>query len=144
MPDSPAQNAPSPSKRGFGKWLLWGVAGLAAFAAMGVPMLAMMVFMGRMTTSMERMVVSVDQMSSDVTVMKDNLVAMGNYMNAITIGVASMDGNIDDIDRESLRDFCPSDNTSPDTDVAIAKNLLSNPTLYKDLIAKGNINLAHR
>ncbi len=53
-------------------------------------------------------------------------------------------GNIDNIDRDSLRNLCPSDNASPDTDVAIAKNLLSNPPLYQGLIEQGNINLAHR
>ena len=53
-------------------------------------------------------------------------------------------GNIDDIDREALRRLCPSDNASPDTDVAIAKNLLSNHSLYNELIEQGNINLAGR
>lgn len=53
-------------------------------------------------------------------------------------------GNIDDIDRESLRRLCPSDNASPDTDVAIAKNLLSNPALYNELIQQGTTNLAGR
>ena len=53
-------------------------------------------------------------------------------------------GNQDDSDRESLRGFCPSDNASPDTDVAIAKNLLANPMLYKELIQKGTLNLAGR
>lgn len=53
-------------------------------------------------------------------------------------------GNRDNSDRETLRGLCPSDNSSPDTDVAIAKNLLANPTLYKDLIRKGTINLAGR
>ena len=53
-------------------------------------------------------------------------------------------GNQDDSDRETLRSICPSDNGSPDTDVAIAKNLLANPTLYRDLIRKGTTNLAGR
>jgi carboxyl-terminal processing protease len=53
-------------------------------------------------------------------------------------------GNQDNSDRESLRGLCPSDSASPDTDVAIAKNLLANPTLYRDLIRKGTINLAGR
>ena len=53
-------------------------------------------------------------------------------------------GDIDDIDREALRRLCPSDNASPDTDVAIAKNLLSNHSLYNELIEQGNINLAGR
>jgi carboxyl-terminal processing protease len=53
-------------------------------------------------------------------------------------------GNIDNIDRESLRRLCPSDNASPDTDVAIAKNLLSNRSLYNELIEQGNTNLARR
>ena len=47
-------------------------------------------------------------------------------------------------DRETLRALCPSDSGSPDTDVAIAKNLLANPKLYKELIRKGTINLAGR
>jgi carboxyl-terminal processing protease len=53
-------------------------------------------------------------------------------------------GNRDDIDRESLREICPSDNESPDTDIAIAKNLFANPALYKELIERGTINLAGR
>lgn len=53
-------------------------------------------------------------------------------------------GNRDSSDRESLRELCPSDSGSPDTDIAIAKNLLANPTLYKELIRIGTINLAGR
>ncbi|NKB48577.1 MAG: PDZ domain-containing protein [Alphaproteobacteria bacterium] len=53
-------------------------------------------------------------------------------------------GDRDSSDRETLRRLCPSDSSSPDTDVAIAKNLLANPALYKELIAKGTINLARR
>ena len=53
-------------------------------------------------------------------------------------------GNQDDSDRETSRALCPSDSGSPDTDVAIAKNLLASPELYKDLIRKGTINLAGR
>lgn len=53
-------------------------------------------------------------------------------------------GNVDDSDRESLRAICPSDNASPDTDVAIAKNLLEDQALYREMIAKGNVNLAGR
>ena len=53
-------------------------------------------------------------------------------------------GNRDNSDRQSLRELCPSDSASPDTDVAIAKNILANPTLYKELIQKGTINLAGR
>ena len=53
-------------------------------------------------------------------------------------------GNRDNSDRETLRELCPSDSDSPDTDVAIAKNLLANPALYKELIRKGTINLAGR
>ena len=66
----------SPNGNGqIGKWVLWVLGGLGAFAAMGVPMIAMMVFMGQMTESMGRMVVSVDRMSDDVGVMKESLVA---------------------------------------------------------------------
>ena len=43
-----------------------------------------------------------------------------------------------------MRALCPSDSGSPDTDVAIAKNLLASPELYKELIRKGAINLAGR
>lgn len=53
-------------------------------------------------------------------------------------------GNVDDSDRESLRKLCPSDSGSPDADIAIAKNLLADPALYKELIQKGTINLAGR
>ena len=53
-------------------------------------------------------------------------------------------GNRDSSDRETLRALCPSDSGSPDTDVAIAKNLLANPKLYNELIRKGTINLAGR
>lgn len=53
-------------------------------------------------------------------------------------------GNQDNSDRQSLREICPSDAASPDTDVAVAKNLLANPPLYRDLIQKGTINLAGR
>ena len=53
-------------------------------------------------------------------------------------------GNRDNSDRQSLREICPSDSASPDTDVAVAKNILANPTLYKELIQKGTINLAGR
>ncbi len=55
-------------------------------------------------------------------------------------------GNDDDSesDRETLRNLCPSDSGSPDTDIAIAKNLLGDPALYKELIQKGTINLAGR
>jgi len=53
-------------------------------------------------------------------------------------------GNQDDSDRESLRELCPSDSGSPDADIAVAKNLLADPALYKELIQKGTINLAGR
>jgi len=53
-------------------------------------------------------------------------------------------GNQDNSDRESLRGLCPSDGGSPDTDIAVAKNLLADPALYKELIQKGTINLAGR
>lgn len=53
-------------------------------------------------------------------------------------------GNQDNSDRESLRELCPSDGGSPDADIAVAKNLLANPALYKELIQKGTINLAGR
>jgi carboxyl-terminal processing protease len=53
-------------------------------------------------------------------------------------------GNLDDSDRESLRELCPSDSSSPDTDIAVAKNLLANPALYKELVQKGTTNLARR
>ncbi len=53
-------------------------------------------------------------------------------------------GNLDDSDREALRELCPSDSASPDTDIAIAKNLFANPELYKELIERGTVNLARR
>ena len=53
-------------------------------------------------------------------------------------------GNRDNSDRETLRHLCPSDNASPDTDVEIAKDLLSDRPLYDELIARGTVNLARR
>lgn len=53
-------------------------------------------------------------------------------------------GDSDASDRQALRELCPSDPSSPDTDIAIAKNLLANPSLYGELIAKGTVNLAGR
>jgi carboxyl-terminal processing protease len=53
-------------------------------------------------------------------------------------------GNLDHSDRESLRKICPADSASPDTDIAVAKNLLADPALYRELIQKGTTNLARR
>jgi hypothetical protein len=83
--------ASQPSRGQFARRLAWGLMGLGAFLAVGMPMLSMMVFMGRMTDSMARMVVSVEAMRGDVSVMSEQLVEMAHDMNAITIGVASMD-----------------------------------------------------
>ena len=75
-----AQAMPSTRNPSRSKWVFWAAIGLAAFVAMGVPMMSMMIFMGQMTESMRQMVVSVDRMSADVSVMKDNLVSLSDYM----------------------------------------------------------------
>jgi len=53
-------------------------------------------------------------------------------------------GNHDSSDRESLRKMCPADSASPDTDIAVAKDLLADPALYRELIQTGTTNLARR
>lgn len=57
-------------KRRTGRWVLIGLAGLGAFVAMGVPMLAIMYFMSQMSSHMGRMVDSVERMSGNVEAMR--------------------------------------------------------------------------
>ena len=53
-------------------------------------------------------------------------------------------GNSDAANRERLREICPSDNGRPDVDMALAKAIIADGTLYRALLQKAETSVANR
>jgi carboxyl-terminal processing protease len=53
-------------------------------------------------------------------------------------------GNADGADRERLREICPSDNGTPDVDLALAKAIIGDRALYRSLLREAETTVANR
>lgn len=67
----------------------------------------------------------------------------GDHVVAGNLPVWRSTGNGDEADRSALRGLCPGDSASPDVDIAVAKAVLGDPALYKQIIQRGT-DLARR
>ncbi len=53
-------------------------------------------------------------------------------------------GNADSVNRENLRELCPSDGGTPDVDLAVARAIISDPVLYRSLLNEAQTTVAER
>ncbi len=69
---------------------------------------------------------------------------VGDGVLASNLGEWRATGNIDTVDRETLRTICSSDGASPDVDLTVAQAILADPALYNSILRQSHTALAHR
>ncbi len=53
-------------------------------------------------------------------------------------------GNTDDVNRERLREICPSDDGAPDVDLELARAIIADSALYRALLQEAETTVANR